>query len=62
MMETITNCLYNAQRDPSVHAVIIRNNGDHFCSGIDYSELIDCTDKQEYRVKGTELCAAIRLV
>ena len=60
MMETISNCLNNAQNDESVHAVIIRNNGDHFCSGVDYSELIDCTDRQEYRAKVTELCAAIQ--
>ena len=62
MMETIANCLNKANNDSSVHAVIIRNNGDHFCSGIDYSELIDCSDKQEYKAKVAELCAAIRLV
>ena len=60
MMETIANCLKNTQTDDSVHAVIIRNNGDHFCSGIDYSELIDCTDRQEYRAKVVELCAAVQ--
>ena len=62
MMETIANCLATAQQDPSVNAVVIRNNGDHFCSGIDYSELIDCSDKQQHKSKVTELCSAIRYV
>jgi len=60
MMETIANCLATAQQDPSVNAIIIRNNGDHFCSGIDYSELIDCSDKQQHKSKVMELCTAIR--
>ncbi|XP_065064313.1 chromodomain Y-like protein 2 isoform X2 [Rhopilema esculentum] len=60
MMETITNCLNKAECDPSISAILLKNNGDHFCSGIDYSELIDCKDKQAYKAKANELCSAIR--
>lgn len=62
MMETIASCLSKSHKDPAIQSVIIQNNGDHFCSGIDYSELIDCTEKQEYKAKGAELCAAIKSV
>ena len=62
MMETITNCLNKAECDPSISAILLKNNGDHFCSGIDYSELIDCKDKQAYKAKANELCSAIRYV
>ena len=60
MMETITECLQTAEEDKSIHAVLLRNNGDHFCSGIDYSEIIDCTSEHEIKSKASEICRAIR--
>ena len=60
MMETITECLQTAEEDKSIHAVLLRNNGDHFCSGIDYSEIIDCTSGHEIKSKASEICRAIR--
>ncbi len=59
MMDTIDHCLQTAQKDKETRAVLIRNNGDHFCSGFDYSELIEC-DEREYKKKCTEFCNSIR--
>lgn len=59
MMDTLTQCLQAAQNDSSVRAVVLKNNGDHFCSGIDFSELIEC-DEKHFKSRATEICASVR--
>ena len=60
MIESLTACLEDAGQNSSIKAVLIRNNGDYFCSGIDYSDLIECGSEKFYRQKATELADAIK--
>eukprot|EP00794_Sanderia_malayensis_P018884 gene18884-20785_t len=59
MMGSLMQCLQSAQKDAEISAVLLCNNSDHFCSGVDYSELIECDDKQ-YKEKATEICNSLR--
>lgn len=60
MLDSICDCLIKAKKNSEVKAVLLTNNGDFFCSGIDYSELMNCIDDKEYRALVYELISGIR--
>ncbi|XP_057291002.1 chromodomain Y-like protein isoform X1 [Hydractinia symbiolongicarpus] len=60
MLDSICDCLMKAKKNSEVKAVLLTNNGDFFCSGIDYSELMNCIDDKEYRALVYELISGIR--
>ncbi|XP_002165878.3 chromodomain Y-like protein 2 [Hydra vulgaris] len=60
MLAIICECLHRACKNPDVKAVLICSNGDYFCSGIDYSELVNSSDDKEYKSNASKLVVAIK--
>lgn len=59
MLESLRDCFIRASNNSSVKVVLLRNNGDHFCSGIDYSGIIACDDSDKVEEIADTLTAAI---
>jgi len=60
MLESLRECLVKATKNSEVKAVLLTNNGNYFCSGIDYTTLVNCSDDKEYKSLASELVSSIR--
>lgn len=60
MLDTMRDHMLKAQKDPNVKAILICSNDDYFCSGIDYTDLIDCTDDKAYKYLVNTLVSTLR--
>ena len=54
--------MVRARKSDEVKAVLFCNNGDYFCSGIDYEDIIECTDEKSYKALVKELVSTLRSV
>ena len=60
MMATICECFNRARKNPDIKAVLICNNGDFFCSGVDYTDLVNSSDDKEYKSLASKLVVALK--
>jgi len=60
MLEALRDCFLKAMKNKEVKAVLLTANGTYFCSGLDYSPLINCNDDVEYKTLVSELVASVR--
>jgi len=60
MLDSLRDCLVKATKNNEVKAVLLSNNGNYFCSGIDYTGLMNCNDDKEYKSMVFELVSSIR--
>jgi len=60
MLEALRDCFLKAMKSKEVKAVLLTGNGSYFCSGLDYSPLMNCNDDAEYKALATELVASVR--
>jgi len=60
MLEALRDCFLKAMKNKEVKAILLTGNGTYFCSGLDYSPLMNCSDDVEYKALVTELVASVR--
>lgn len=60
MLDTIRSYMIKARKSDDVKAVLFCNNGDYFCSGIDYEDLVECTDEKSYKALVNLLVSTLR--
>lgn len=60
MLDSLRDCFVRAVKNNEVKAVLLTNNGNYFCSGIDYTRLMNCVDDKEYKSLVFDLVNCIR--
>jgi len=60
MLECLCDCLQKAKKSSDVKAIVLTNNGDYFCSGVDYTDLMHCTDDKEYKMLVNDIITSLR--
>jgi len=60
MLDTLRDYLIKARKTENVRAVLFCSEGDYFCSGLDYSDLVECEEDKMYKILVTNLIATLR--
>jgi len=60
MLESLRDCLLKAAKNKDVKAVLLTGNGSYFCSGLDYTPLMNSTNATEYKGLVIQLVSSIR--
>lgn len=60
MLESLRDYLIKAMKSKDVKAILLTGNGSHFCSGIDYSCLVNCNDDNEWKLAVNRLIPSIK--
>jgi len=60
MLDAIRNHMIKAKKNDTIKAVLFCSSGDYFCSGIDYSEFVECSDDKTYKILVNDLISCLR--